>query len=38
LKGGYSMREIANDAELVKLRTDARYHRLLARQSSVNPQ
>ena len=35
LTGGYSMREIANDAELVKLRTDARYHRLLARQSSA---
>ena len=31
ITGGYSMREIANEAELVKLRTDARYHRLLAR-------
>ena len=38
LTGGYSMREIANDAELVKLRTDARYHRLLARHSTVNQQ
>ena len=32
LTGGYSVREITNDAELVKLRTDVRYHRLLARQ------
>ena len=30
LKGGYSMREIANEAEFGKLRTDARYQRLLA--------
>jgi hypothetical protein len=31
LKGGYSLREISNEAEFVKLRTDARYHRLMAR-------
>ena len=31
MKGGYSMREIANEAEFVKLRTDARYQRLLPR-------
>jgi hypothetical protein len=31
LKRGYSLREIANEAELLKLRTDARYHRLLTR-------
>jgi serine/threonine protein kinase len=30
LKGGYSMREIANEAEFGKLRADARYQRLLA--------
>jgi serine/threonine-protein kinase len=31
LKGGYSLTEITNEAEFIKLRTDARYHRLLAR-------
>ena len=31
LKGGYSRTEIENEAELVKLRSDARYHRLLTR-------
>ena len=35
LNGGYSKLEIANEAELVKLRSDARYHRLLARQQST---
>jgi eukaryotic-like serine/threonine-protein kinase len=30
MKGGYSMREIANEAEFRKLRADARYQRLLA--------
>ena len=31
LKSGYSLREVANEAELLKLRSDARYHRMLAR-------
>ena len=31
VKRGYSMREIANETEFIKLRTDARYHRLMAR-------
>ena len=29
--GGYSLREIANEAEFAKLRSDTRYHRMLAR-------
>jgi serine/threonine-protein kinase len=31
LQNGYSTREIVNDAELLQLRSDSRYHRMLAR-------